>query len=350
MPCSTVLRAGRLALLVALAIPLVPPPPAEARSRQVRAKRAASVASRQARTDAIAPPEDPAGGFGLGTSAPPPAANAPPEAPPLAWSIDLLLPALWNSDPEQTAGGIPSPEFTPEARLTWNRRLDSAPVRLSAVADASTDRFTRARDADADLLYGRLRAQYESGTDDQEWQPFVSYVPTLTFAPFYARRTDTWHDFALGAAKSWEWDGGLGRVPRGEDTEAAATWTFAVNFAAQRRERDGGPPSSALLFNPSVTWTVSATWNASLEVDLTRRWYDRFDGRRRQDWLAVPIVTVEYQVPEGWLPPQESRLGRAIGAPVLDLQVYLTRQSSSLEEGRFHQWGAGPILRTAWKF
>jgi hypothetical protein len=59
---------------------------------------------------------------------------------------------------------------------------------------------------------------------------------------------------------------------------------------------------------------------------------------------------VEYQLPEDWLPPPQSRLGRAIGALVLDLQVYVTRQASSQAEARFHQWGAGPILRTAWKF
>ncbi|TDH60133.1 hypothetical protein E2C06_23660 [Dankookia rubra] len=85
-------------------------------------------------------------------------------------------------------------------------------------------------------------------------------------------------------------------------------------------------------------------------ADLTRRWYDRFEGHGRRDWLALPIVTVEYQLPEDWLPPRASRLGRAIGAPVLDLQVYLTRQAGSLPEARFHQWGAGPVLRTAWKF
>ena len=342
MPCSTVLRAGLLALV---AIPLLPVPPAGARTPQVRAKRAASVASRQARTDALAPPEDPANGFGIA----PPMPGAPAAAPP-AFSADLLIPFFWNSDPEQAALGTPSPEVTPEGRLTWSRKLEAAPLRLSALADASTDRFMRARDADADLLYGRLRAQYESGADDQEWQPFASYVPTLTFAPFYARRVDTWHDLALGAAKSWEWDGGWHRVPRGADTGAQAAWTFAVNGAGQRRERDGGPASFALLLNPSVTWAISATWNASLEVDLTRRWYDRFEGHGRRDWLVVPIVTVEYQVPEDWLPPQGSRLGRALGAPVLDLQVYLTRQASSLAEARFHQWGAGPILRTAWKF
>ncbi|WP_431272240.1 hypothetical protein [Dankookia sp. P2] len=158
----------------------------------------------------------------------------------------------------------------PEARLTWSRKLEAAPLRLSALADASTDRFMRARDAGADLLYGRLRAQHESGADDQEWQPFVSYVPTLTFAPTYARRVDTWHDFALGAAKSWEWDGGWHRVPHGTDTAAQAAWTFAVNGTWQRWERDGGLLHHRLrhdrrrLYPPGgAAWPGGRGWRAT---------------------------------------------------------------------------------------
>ena len=155
---------------------------------------------------------------------------------------------------------------------------------------------------------------------------------------------------AFGAAKAWNWDAARRRLEAGPDSEAAAIWTFALNGTAQRREREGGPPSSALLLNPAVTWTHSAQWNASLEVEVTRRWYDRFEGHHRRDWLAVPVLTVEFTPTEGWLPPPDSRPGRAIGAPALDLQVYLTRQTSSAADGRFHQWGLGPVLRTAWKF
>jgi hypothetical protein len=309
--------------------------------QKTQATRAASIATRQARTDALAIPEDPVDAVGI---APPGPDGAPP------FSIDLLLPALWNSNPAQASQGLPSPELTPGARLGWTRLLDTQPIRLSAMADLSADRFSHMREANADLLYARLRAQYESGADDQEWQPFASYVPTLSFAPAFARRTDTWHDLGFGAAKAWNWDAALRRLAAGPDTEAAAIWTFALNGAAQRRERDGGPASSAVLVNPSVTWTLSAQWNASLEVEVTRRWYDRFEGHRRRDWLAVPVLTMEFTLPEGWLPPQDSRLGRGIGAPALDLQVFLTRQTSSAADGRFHQWGMGPVLRTAWKF
>ena len=81
--------------------------------------------------------------------------------PPPPFSIDLLLPALWNSNPARASQGLPSPELTPGARLGWTRLLDAQPIRLSAVADLSADRFAHMRPADADLLYGRLRAEYE---------------------------------------------------------------------------------------------------------------------------------------------------------------------------------------------
>jgi hypothetical protein len=338
---ARVLPQPALAALAALALLLPSWTEAAETKQRVQASRAAAIATRQARTDALAIPEDPADAVGIA----PPRPGAPPP-----FSIDVLLPALWNSNPAQASQGLPSPEVTPGARLGWTQRLDAQPIRLSAVADLSADRFSHMREADADLLYGRLRAQYESGADDQEWQPFASYTPTLSFTPAFARRTDTWHDLAFGAAKAWKWDAALRRVPPGPDTEAAAIWTFALNGAAQRRERDGGPASAALLLNPSVTWTLSAAWNASLEVEVTRRWYDRFEGHHRSDWLAVPVLTVEFTLPEGWLPPQESRLGRAVGAPALDLQIFLTRQTSTEADGRFHQWGLGPVLRTAWKF
>ena len=268
-PCLVNRCFGHRVVLPVLA--LLFPPGAEAADTRQRpqASRAAVVATRQARTDALAIPEDPVDAVGI----------APPQpVPPPPYSIDLLLPALWNSNPAQASQGLPSPELTPGGRLGWTRLLDAQPIRLSAVADLSADRFAHMRPADADLLYGRLRAQYESGTDDQEWQAFASYVPTLSFAPMFARRTDTWHDLNLGAAKAWNWDAGLRRVAPGPDTEAAAVWTFALNGTAQRRERDGGPASAALLLNPSVTWTLSAQWNASLEVEVTRRWYGPLRG------------------------------------------------------------------------
>jgi len=90
---------------------------------------------------------------------------------------------------------------------------------------------------------------------------------------------------------------------------------------------------------------VSPQWSISLETDLTRRWYDASQGKRRRDWLATPVLTVEFTPPEAWLPTGSWR-----GAPVIDLQLYFTRQDSNHPDARFRQYGGGPILRTGWSF
>lgn len=294
------------------------------------------LAVRQARIDALAPPEDPADAVGIAAAEPAPAQTG--ELPP-AFALDLLLPLVRNSDPQQAARGTPSLELTPEARLGWSRRLEASPLRLSALLDASTDRFARAHEADADVLYGRLRGQYESGADDQEWQGFASYVETRSFTPTFARQTEAWHDIGLGLSKMLAFDG-HGRVAAAADTEAASLWQVAVNATVQRRLRQPAPGSVALLVNPALTWTPSPRWTMSLEVDAALRRYDRAEGTRRRDLLATPVLTLEYLPPEGWLP----------AGAVLDLQVFFSRQYSSAVEGRFRQSGAGPVLRSAWKF
>ena len=84
-PCFHLQRAGRPAALAALAL-LLPCGTEAADTRQrTEATRAASIAARQARTDALAIPEDPVDAVGIA----PPQPGAPPP-----FSIDLLLPAL----------------------------------------------------------------------------------------------------------------------------------------------------------------------------------------------------------------------------------------------------------------
>jgi hypothetical protein len=305
---------------------------------RTRAARSANVATRIARVGALAP--------AAAVTAQP---GVEEQAAPLPFAIDLLLPFLWNSDPGQASHGSPAVETTPELRLTWSQRL-GIPVRVSALLDASSDRYAQVAAANADLLLGRLRAQYESGRDDQEWQPFLAYQPSFIFTPTWAKRVDTWNDVGGGVARYIGLDENFHRVAAGSDTRGDSAWTLGVELAGYRRFRDGGPPSWGLFTNPSVAWQISQQWSFAAEVDITLRWFDRFDDRGRRDLLVTPIVTLEYQPPERWLPTSGSGWRRAVGTPLIDLQVYLSRQNSTNEDARFRQWGAGPILRTGWKF
>jgi hypothetical protein len=262
------------------------------------------------------------------------------------FSFDLLLPLVYNTNPGQAPSrAMPSLEATPEMRLSWARRFDALPVLFSAVLDTSTDRFARAGSADTGDAYGRFRAQYESGTDDQEWQPFGSVVPTWSFSPGFSTGTTYWTDYNLGVSKLFSFDRFAQRVPPGVETDTRAALTLGINASVQRRiAQDAFDPSStAVLVNPSVTLTLADRWSASLEVDLTWRRYDALEGTRRRDLLATPVLTLEYDFGDGEVP---ARLGK----PVVNLQVFFSRQTSSLPDFGFGQFGAGPVLRTGWRF
>lgn len=344
---------GLLPLLLALAmlpglLTLLPPQPAAAQtagnSQRAATQRTARAAIRRSLRDAIAPPEASQAGIGITTTA---QRFAAVQEPPPDWSFDTLLPLFLNTNPAQGPVQQPSFEVTPEARLSWSRRWDGLPVRFSALADASIDRFSRhdvRAAADANIMTGRLRAQYESGTDDQEWQPFTGFLPTSIWSPGFARRLDVWQDIQMGVSKGWAWDRNGRRVARAEDAEDHAAWVVNLTLAASRRFREAGPGSWATLFNPSVTWTPRPHISASVELDLWRRWYDPFDTVRRRDWLAIGVITLEY------VPAADSVAPHWLGGPVFDLQVFLAKQRSNLAFDDFRQAGVGPIFRTAWKF
>jgi hypothetical protein len=312
---------------------------AEAASVKQRAQRTHNIATRISRIDSL--------GSAVAVTT---QQSVEEQAQPPPFALDLLLPFFYNTDPEQASHGKPSLEMTPEARLTWSQRFGALPVRFSALLDASSDRYAQATDANADLILGRLRAQYESGRDDQEWQPFTFYQPSFIFTPTFAKRVDTWNDIGLGIARYIGLDAGFRRVAAGPNTNTTSIWTLGFEVSGARRFRDGGPTSWAVFTNPSVNWRFAERWSLSAELDITYRWYDAFLDRKRRDLLTTPIITLEFQPPEGWLPGRGSRWGRLLGSPLIDLQIYLSRQNSSLEETRFRQWGAGPILRTGWVF
>ena len=126
--------------------------------------------------------------------------------------------------------------------------------------------------------------------------------------------------------------------------------TLGIEISGSRRFRDGGPASVAAFANPSVNWQMTPQWSFAAQADLTYRWFERFLDRERRDQLATPVLTLEYQPSERWLPRPGSGLARALGAPLVDFQVFFSRQHSNIDQARFRQFGLGPMLRTGWRF
>lgn len=334
---------GRLILASAALIGLLLPEPADAQSRRPGARSRADI--RASRTNALAPPEQPAAGAGIAPVDPADAPSAADPVPDTFFALDLLAPLLFNSNAEQfRTRGTAALEATPEARLGFSRRYPGVPMRLGAVADASTDRFGRVPRADTDQVFARLRAQFESGTNDQQAQPFLVWQPTFIDTHSDPRLRETRHDLAIGIDKQFNFGAGWRRVPPSPDSSGETVWSLGINASLQRRWRQPEPGSLALLVNPSITY-VHAPWlSASLEVDITRRWFDRTGDSGRRDWLVIPVLTVEF------IPPAARNGGGWLGSPVLAFQAYFARQASSQPEDRFAQWGAGPVLRTSWRF
>lgn len=298
-----------------------------------RTRRAARAGLRSSRIDAILPPEvSRAGPVQPGVATP-------------AFTFDLLAPFFFNSNPA-TLEGSPHPgwEAHPEIRLGWTRRSEAVlPLRWDALIDTSADRFRRGAEANADTLLGRVRAQYESGRDDQEWQPFLSFQPSRDYAPAFRHRLETRHDLAAGVSTQWNLDAAWRRVAPAGDTGPATVWSASVNASLQRRFAAPFPDSWALLVNPGLAWTPTPRLSVSAEAEVSRRFFDRRDGASRRDWLVVPTLTLDYLPSEGALPP-------SLGSPAVSLQLFLTRQSANQHGLSFTQYGAGPILRSTWRF
>ncbi len=322
-------------LLALLAAALLPPP-AEARTRD-RSKPGRDAAAAQEvlviRRDALAPPEDP--GTSAGLRAEPPTGR---------WSLDLQLPFLWNANPgARHSPGRGDLQATPEGRIGWTQRLEAAPLRLSATLDAAADRYARSGHAAADTMFLRLRAQRESGTDDQELQPYLVVQSAQDHEAGWGSLLESRHDLTLGAAITLNLDAAGRPLPRAADTSGATAWALGLNGGVQRRWREEGPPSMALLLNPSLGWMPLPGFAASLEVEVARRWHARDAQGHRRDWLVAPVLTLEWRPEAGALPAW-------LGRPAVNLQVFLARQWSSRAEWDFRQGGAGPLLRTSWEF
>ena len=87
------------------------------------------------------------------------------------------------------------------------RQLFDTPIRVSAAASLETERFVNAPGAAIDYIRPSARAQCINPLDDQDYSPFLSYVPRLDFDFTFANNFATRQDLNLGIDKVFNFDG-----------------------------------------------------------------------------------------------------------------------------------------------
>jgi hypothetical protein len=265
------------------------------------------------------------------------------------FTLNVLAPALYNSNAQfLSSGGSQTLEGSPLVRLGWASQLFDTPIRVSGAASLETERFVNAPGAAIDYIRTSARAQYINPGNDQDYSPFLSYVPRLDFDPTFANNFATRQDLALGLDKVFNFDGAFNRIPTSSNCSSEAVWSFGFGVGGQRRFRDPPPQSYAFFFSPSASYVISEEWNASFSVPITRRWFDMFNDVSQRNLTLEPTAVLEYVIPSGWLGGSNS--ARMLGTPAIDFVAGVERNWSNLSPATYTQWRVGVVLKTGWRF
>lgn len=265
------------------------------------------------------------------------------------FTLNILAPALYNSNAQfLSSGGSQTLEGSPLVRLGWASQLFDTPIRLSGAASMETERFVNAPGAAIDYIRTSARAQYVDPEDDQDYSPFLSYVPRLDFDPTFANNFATRQDLALGLNKVFNFDGAFNRIATSSNSSSEAVWSFGFGVGGQRRFRDPPPQSYAFFFSPSASCVISEEWNASFSVPITRRWFDTFNDVSQRNLTLEPTGVLEYVIPNGWL--GGANAARMLGTPAIDFVAGVERNWSNLSPATYTQWRVGVVLKTGWRF
>jgi len=265
------------------------------------------------------------------------------------FTLNVLAPALYNSNAQfLSSGGSQTLEGSPLVRLGWASQLFDTPIRLSAAASLETERFVNAPGAAIDYIRPSARAQYTNPQDDQDFSPYLSYVPRLDFDPTLANNFATRQDINFGVNKVFNFDGAFNRLPSAPNTSSETVWSFGFNIGAQQRFRDPSPQSHAFFFNPSAAYVISEQWNASFNSAITRRWFETIEGVSQRNLLWEPTGVVEYVIPANWLGGAEA--APLWGSPAIDFVAGLERNWSNISGREYTQWRVGLVFKTGWRF
>lgn len=265
------------------------------------------------------------------------------------FTLNALAPALFNSNAQfLSSGGSKAFEGSPLIRLGWASQLFDTPIRISGAASFETERFVNGPGAAIDYIRPSARAQYINPENDQDYSPFLSYVPRLDFDPTFANNFATRQDVNFGIDKVFNFDGAFNRLPPGSNSSSATVWSFGFSIGAQQRFRDPPPQSHMFFVIPSVSYVISEQWNASFEMPIERRWFETLDGASQRDLTWIPTGVVEYVIPADWLGGVDATRWR--GNPAIDFVAGLERNWSNISGREYTQWRVGLVFKTGWRF
>ena len=271
------------------------------------------------------------------------AARTPP------FTLNILAPAFYNSNAQfLSSGGSQTLEGSPVVRLGWASQLFDSPIRVSGAASLEPERFVNAPGAAIDFIRTSARAQYINPENDQDYSPFLSYVPRLDFDPTFANNFATRQDLNLGFDKAFNFDGDFNRVPASSNSSGSTVWSFGLSAGGQRRFRSPAPQSYALFVSPSASYVISDQWNASFSLTTTGRWFDTIDAVNQRDLTIEPFGVVEYVIPSSWLGGADT--ARMAGNPAVDFIAGVERNWSNISGFAYTQWRVGLVFKTGWRF
>src|SRR6516164_8036472 len=265
------------------------------------------------------------------------------------FTLNVLAPALYNSNAQfLSSGGSKTLEGSPLVRLGWASQLFDTPIRVSGAASFETERFVNAPGAAIEYIRASARAQYANPENDQDYSPFLPYVPRLDFDPTFANNFATRQDLNLGINKVFNFDGDFNRVAFSSSSSAATVWSLGFSAGLQRRFRSPAPQSYALFGSPSASYVISEEWNVSVSMPITGRWFDTTDGINQRNLTIEPAGVVEYVIPSTWLGGADS--ARLLGNPAIDFFAMTERNWSNLSGAAYTQYRAGIFFKTGWRF
>lgn len=265
------------------------------------------------------------------------------------FTINALAPALFNSNAQfLKSGGSNAFEGSPLIRLGWASQLFDTPIRVSGAASFETERFVNGPGAAIDYIRPSARAQYTNPQNDQDFSPYLSYVPRLDFDPTFANNFATRQDINFGIDKVFNFDGAFNRLPPASSSSSATVWSFGFNIGAQQRFRDPPPQSHMFFFIPSVSYVISEQWNASFEMPIEHRWFETLDGVSQRDLTWIPTGVIEYVIPVEWHGGPDAARWR--GNPAIDFVAGLERNWSNISRLEYTQWRVGLVFKTGWNF